>query len=872
MGALSSLQSLLILAAEEAHHLPHGAEHATAVGPQKVVTASLLWLIPLLPLLGSAINAFAGHYIQRRFGKKYNSAIAIGAMAASFATAFAVWIQMIGLPPSDRYLVDFVWNMFTAGDVQVNLSFALDPLSMTMTLIITFVGSLIHIYSVGYMADDPGYWRFFCYLNLFVFSMLLLVMGDNFALMFFGWEGVGLCSYLLIGFWYEDIDKAKAAVKAFVVNRVGDFGFVLGLFLLFWALGGSWVQKRNEIPRREALWSAADPTYRPQPLEGTFYERDRALSPAQPPATWEAYQTDPQAQVSRAGIRVGPTLTFRELRDQLAVEGTGLKARLLGMTFFGIPLLALVGVLLFIGATAKSAQIPLYVWLPDAMAGPTPVSALIHAATMVTAGIYMVARLNFLFALSPAVMTVIAATGALTAAFAATIGFVQNDIKKVLAYSTVSQLGFMFIGVGVGAYWAGVYHLLTHAFFKACLFLCSGSVILGCHHEQDMRRMGGLGKFMPLTAKTYLYACIAISGFPIANGFFSKDEILWRAFDSGGNLLDPNLGKLIWLVGWLTACGTSFYMWRSYYMTFTGEYRGAGGGSPHPTPVLATHSLGAAHAGTFDADVLLSSAVASPGDAHPDSGGVDAHAKGTAKHPDHPDHKAEGGHGHGGLPHESPRSMTYVLVALAVGCAVTVVLGFWPPLGKLLNIENLKTPLLEGWLGPVFAPSEPLVESRAAESGTTWEWILICASVSVAFLGWYVARAFYKDAKSTVPAMLQAKFPRLHRVVYNKYYVDEFYQATVIRGVMVLSRAFSVFDQVVIDGAVNGVATVGRFICNIEGAIDVYLVDGAVNFFADGVIRIGNRLQRVQSGRIQQYLYAAVAGALAVIAIVYLIH
>src|ERR1700687_718455 len=309
MEMLFQLRELVLLAAQHgAEAASEGAAHAAELGPQKIVTVSYLWLIPFFPLLGSAINAFTGHWIQRRFGKKYTSYVAVGAMVLAFAVAGVAWFQMINLPVSDRYMVNFLWNMFTAGDVQVNLSFALDPLSMMMTLIITFVGALIHIYSIGYMADDPAYWRFFCYLNLFVFSMLLLVMGDNFALMFFGWGGVGLCSYLLIGFWYEDIDKAKAAVKAFVVNRVGDFGFVLGLFLLFWALGGSWVEKRSVIPRREVLWSAADPGHRPEPLGGTFYERDGAISPARPPATWEAYQTDPQAQVTREGIRVGPTL------------------------------------------------------------------------------------------------------------------------------------------------------------------------------------------------------------------------------------------------------------------------------------------------------------------------------------------------------------------------------------------------------------------------------------------------------------------------------------------------------------------------------------------------------------------------------------
>jgi NADH-quinone oxidoreductase subunit L len=816
-------------------------EHAEGGGGvQKIVDVSFLWLIPAFPLLGSAINAFLGKRIQDRMGKAWNSYIAVGAMTLAFIVAVVAWVTLIGLPPEERYLRDLLWNMFTAGDLQVNLSFSLDPLSMMMTLIITFIGTLIHVYSIGYMADDPAYWRFFCYLNLFVFSMLLLVMGDNFVLMFFGWEGVGLCSYLLIGFWYEDVEKAKAGVKAFVVNRFGDFGFVLGLFMLFWALGGAWRDVPVAHPY-EMRWQQADRTYQAQSGAGPRYVRDPAFSAAIPPATIDEVD-GPMAKAMRDGVRVGPTMTFRELRDQLSNEGTGVKARLLGMNFFGIPILALIGILLFVGATAKSAQIPLYTWLPDAMAGPTPVSALIHAATMVTAGVYMVARLNFIFALSPVAMTVIACTGAATAIFAASIGFAQTDIKKVLAYSTVSQLGFMFIGVGVGAYWAGVYHLLTHAFFKACLFLGSGSVILGCHHEQDMRKMGGLKKFMPLTAKTYLYACIAIAGFPIANGFFSKDEILGLAFASGNNMLDPMIGKAIWFIGWIAACGTSFYMWRSYYMTFSGEYRG-GSHDDHahahaPAPVLATHSVGAAHAATFDAD-------------------------------------SGGGHGHdahGGAPHESPRTMTYVLATLAIGCAVTVVLGLWAPLGKLLDVEWLKEPLLERWLEPVLAPTKALVESRRAETGTALEWILIAASVGVAFLGWGVARAFYKDNKGTQAARFVAMFPRLHRWVLNKYYVDEFYQQTVQAGTLLLSKAFAVFDGTVIDGLVNATAVVGRFVCNIDGAIDKYLVDGAVNLLASGFIAGGRRLRRVQDGKIQHYLYAAMAGALIVIGINFLVR
>ncbi len=860
MEMLGQLKDWVLLLAQHGAEATHGgAAHAAALAPQKIVTVSYLWLIPFFPLLGSALNAFLGSRIQRRYGKQYVSYIAVGAMVLSLFVALVALGQMLRLPASDRYLVNFLWNMITAGDVQANLSFALDPLSMMMTLIITFVGALIHIYSIGYMADDAAYWRFFCYLNLFVFSMLLLVMGDNFVLMFFGWEGVGLCSYLLIGFWYEDIEKAKAGVKAFVTNRVGDFGFVLGLFLLFWALGGSWVEKKD-VPARESRWAKADPSYRPKTESGMDYARDPELSPSKPAATWEQYLHQPGAAASKEGMRVGPTFVFRELRDQIAVEDTGVRARLAGMTFFGIPLLALAGILLFVGATAKSAQIPLHVWLPDAMAGPTPVSALIHAATMVTAGVYMVARLNFLFALSTTAMTVIAVTGAVTAMFAASIGFVQNDIKKVLAYSTVSQLGFMFIGVGVGAYWAGVYHLLTHAFFKACLFLGSGSVILGCHHEQDMRRMGGLKKLMPLTAKTYLYACIAIAGFPIANGFFSKDEILWKAFDSGSNMLDPAIGKLVWVVGWLTACGTSFYMWRSYYMTFTGEYRGA-----RVQPALAFSAPAAvAHGASPDSPQARDFT-------HPDSG-LDPHAKGAAGHPDHPDHKAGGGHGHGGMPHESPKTMTYVLVTLAIGCFATIALGFWAPLGHLLHLEWMQEPMLERWLAPSFAPSRAFVESRQAGSGTLLEWLLMIGSVAVAFAGWLVARAFYKDAKSTVPQTLAAAFPGFYRLVHNKYYVDELYQATVLRGTGLLARALAAFDNVVIDGIVNGTAAVVAFVANIDGAIDKYLVDGAVNFFAEAVVRAGGRLRRLQTGRIQNYLYAAVLGALIVIGINFLIH
>src|SRR3954469_1206992 len=504
-----------------------------------------LWLIPAFPLLGSAINAFLGPRLQKAYGKRAVHTIAIGAMVLSCVVAEVALWKMVASHAPERFFENHLWTMWQSGALKVDLSFGLDPLGMLMTMIVTHVATLIHIYSTGYMADEPAYWRFFMWLNLFVFSMLLLVMGSNFVVMFFGWEGVGLCSYGLIGFWYEDVEKAKAAMKAFVVNRFGDFGFIIGLFVLFWSLSGSWAPETNKfIP-------------------------DRALS-------GQIVGVGPQAPAELNGVVLGPTMEFRELRNQISDERTGMAERLKEMTFWGFPVLAFICICFFIGATGKSAQIPLYVWLPDAMAGPTPVSALIHAATMVTAGVYMVARLNFLFALSPAAMTVVAVVGALTAIFAASIGFFQYDIKKVLAYSTVSQLGFMFIGVGVGAYWAGVFHLMTHAFFKACLFLGSGSVILACHHEQDMRKMGGLREYTPITRWTYFAACLAIAGFPVASGFYSKDEILWKAWTAGG-LVSPWLGHAIYVVGAVAALGTSFYMFRSYYMTFTGTYRGGQG-------------------------------------------------------------------------------------------------------------------------------------------------------------------------------------------------------------------------------------------------------------------------------------------------------
>jgi NADH-quinone oxidoreductase subunit L len=759
------------------HTLEHAAHH---LGPVATHSVSFLWLIPLFPLIGAFINATMGVRLQRKFGKGLVHSIGIGAMALSFAVAVVAFLKLLGLDDEHRFLQDTLWNVFTAGKVKVDLAFALDPLSMMMTLIITFIGTLIHVFSTGYMADEPSYWRFFAYLNLFVFSMLLLVMGDNFVLMFFGWEGVGLCSYLLISFWYTDPAKAAAGMKAFVANRFGDFGFILGLFLLFWALGGAWSKSADGQTRyTEDIVQIANHT-------------ENAME-----------------ELGHGPIPIGPTLNFRELRDQVVITGTGVAEHLKSQEIFGISLLALVGILMFVGAMGKSAQLPLHVWLPDAMAGPTPVSALIHAATMVTAGVYMVARLNFIFALSPTAMGWVAFIGALTALFAASIGFFQYDIKKVLAYSTVSQLGFMFIGVGVGAYWAGAYHLLTHAFFKATLFLGSGSVILGCHHEQDMRKMGGLGKLMPITKWTYLIACWAIAGFPWASGFYSKDEILWKAFTQEGLAFPllgatPHLGQIIYLMGIIAATGTSFYMFRSYYMTFTGEYRGG-------------------------------------------------HAEGHG----HDDHGH--GHGHAHVPHESPFSITLVLATLAAGAVLVSILG-------IPTAWTGSAPLLEHWLEPAL----PAIVKFAEASHST-EFLFQAIGVSAGVIGWFFARALYKDNKSQVPAQLLERWKGVWTVVYNKYYVDELYQATVLRGSVGLARILSWIDKRIVDGIVNLAGAITRVFANIDGAIDRYIVDGAVNLVAGSTLSAGRLLRKVQTGRIQTYLYGALVGAIAIVLLNFLI-
>jgi len=610
---------------------------------------SLLWLVPTLPLIGAIVNGFGAGRLPRRVV----SAIGTGTVGLAFAIAVACFAQMLAMPAEERFFGQQLFAWIDSGDLSVSVRLALDPLSALMMLVVTGVGFLIHVYSTGYMNHEKAYGRYFAYLNLFTFAMLTLVLADNFLLMFFGWEGVGLCSYLLIGFWYQKPAAAEAGKKAFVVNRIGDWGFLLGIFLVFVTFGTlDFGRVFSEAPSRLALGGEV--------------------------ATW-------------------------------------------------------IGLLLFVGATGKSAQIPLHVWLPDAMEGPTPVSALIHAATMVTAGVYMIARCHILYALAPTALLVVAIVGAATALFAATIGLVQKDIKRVLAYSTVSQLGYMFLAMGVGAYTAGVFHLMTHAFFKALLFLGAGSVIHALSGEQDMDRMGGLKSHLPRTHLTMLVATLAIAGvFPLA-GFFSKDEILWSAFSStnGG----PLAGKLLWAAGLIGAFMTAFYMFRLYFMTFHGASR---------VTEEAKHHV-----------------------------------------------------------HESPASMTLPLVLLAVLSAI----------GGLVQIPLLAGgQRLEAWLDPVFADAARVAEAAghgvaahgAHDPGL--EVALMAISLVVALAGIFVAHRFYV-ADPGAPKRLAERATAFYRTLFNKYWIDEIYDARIVQPMRRGSEALWIkFDAAVIDGAVNGIA------------------------------------------------------------------
>src|SRR5450631_721437 len=525
-----------------------------------------LWLIPVLPLIGAAVNGLLG----KRFSRQTVVGVALAFCGAAFIQALFVAAQSVSLAtPYTETLAAWI----RAGSFRVDFAFYLDHLSLVMLLIVTGVGFLIHIYSVGYMWEEGGFYRFFCYLNLFMFFMLTLVLASNYLLMFIGWEGVGLASYLLIGFWFTKDSAASAGKKAFIVNRVGDFGFLIALFLLIQHFG---------------------------------------------------------------------SLNFTQVFQSIAP---------LGVENAGAGLLTAIALLLLVGACGKSAQIPLYVWLPDAMEGPTPVSALIHAATMVTAGVYMIARSHVIFDRAPSALTVVVIVGTLTALFAATIGVVQTDIKKVLAYSTVSQLGYMFMACGVAAYSAGVFHLMTHAFFKGLLFLGAGSLIHALSGEQDLRHMGGLFKKLPITASTLFIGCLAIGGIPPLAGFWSKDEILAAAY---------HYAPWMYWVGVITAGLTAFYVFRAWFMTFFGEYRGEAESGPH-----------------------------GHGDEHSRAG-------------------AAASHGHGGI-HESPRVMLIPLIILAV----LSVVGGWVGVPASLGGSNR----FEKFLGPVFHTSMPAASGEQAGSG-----------------------------------------------------------------------------------------------------------------------------------------------------------
>jgi len=694
-----------------------------------------LYLIPLFPLLGFLFNFTIGvrlltprdhggsHEANHHAPSPIVGFVACGTVALSFLVAMAAVLKAHAAP--DHTIVETLWTWLPGGAAetmvhgaagttlfQVDWAYQVDPLSSVMILVVTCVGLLIHIYSTGYMAHDPGYARYMSYLNLFMFAMLTLVLGANYAVLFVGWEGVGLCSYLLIGFWFEKQSASDAGKKAFIVNRIGDAGFLLGMFLIFVTFG--------TLDFRGVMEAAAH----------------------------------------------GPV--------DHAWSGT----------------LTVIGLCLFLGACGKSAQIPLHVWLPDAMEGPTPVSALIHAATMVTAGVYMVARSATIYAHAPKALLVVAVVGALTAIFAASIGLVQTDIKRVLAYSTVSQLGYMFLACGVGAFAAGIFHLMTHAFFKALLFLGSGSVIHGMSGEQDMRKMGGLKDRMPVTHLTMFIGCLAITGVPFLAGFFSKDEILWSAFRIGG------YGRAVWAVGLVTAGMTAFYMFRLFYMTFHGSFRG--------TPEQASHV------------------------------------------------------------HESPSSMTVPLMVLAAGSVLAGYVG----LPAVTGLPNL----FERFLEPSVAPAHHALEDlfKAQEGGPAIEWELMGASVVVALLGIFVGRHFYKARPEIADRLAQA-FAGAHRVLTNKYYVDELYGAVFVRGAALgVGTALFAVDRYAVDGGdgevrrgfgVNGVAWLARdIVARLSNFGDRFVVDGLVNLTAFILDNFSYLFRAVQNGLVQHYALVMLIG------------
>jgi NADH-quinone oxidoreductase subunit L len=662
-----------------------------------------IWLIPMFPLLTAATMLFYGRHLQ----KKIIDVLCVGSVGISFLFSVGAFFQLIGKPESERLATKILFEWIPAGPYHLldgrlahfvaDWGFQIDPLSAVMILVVTGVGLLIHIYSTGYMAHEGGYYRFFGYLNLFMFAMLILVLANNLVLLFVGWEGVGTCSYLLIGFYFHRKSASDAGKKAFIVNRVGDAGFLLGIFLTSALLG---------------------------------------------------------------------TVRFTELGPALGA----------GHFKMGDPLITAIALLFFVGATGKSAQIPLYVWLPDAMEGPTPVSALIHAATMVTAGVYMVTRTNAIYQMAPKAMALVALVGAITALFAASIGVVQNDIKKVLAYSTVSQLGYMFLACGVGAFTAGIFHLMTHAFFKGLLFLGAGSVIHALSGEQDMRKMGALSKKIPVTYWTMLIATLAIAGiFPFA-GFLSKDLILGKAYEKDITL---------WIIGYFTAGMTAFYMFRLVFMTFHGTSR-------------VEHE-------------------------------VEHHI------------------------HESPKSMLLPLVILA-GLSIV---GGWISWPEILGGNSRFVHFLE----PIVGVAHELRTEPAHGPGSRMgEIYLMLMSEGLVVLG--ILFAWYLYIKRTeLPQKIAKRFGGFYTLVYNKYYVDQIYDAIFVNRAKDLGLALGAFDANVIDGlAVNGAGWLTRAISRISMWWDTWIVDGSVKLGARLVWVLSFPVRMIQAGLVQSYMLFVVIG------------
>ncbi|HEY2961886.1 MAG TPA: NADH-quinone oxidoreductase subunit L [Pyrinomonadaceae bacterium] len=838
-----------------------------------------IWLVPLLPLLGAAINGLFGR--KFRFSEQLIGGIAVGSVALAFLISVAAvysygfgghaewpkpyltsqdgfsfdWIpagavsinqgryergqveahkqaaeRFAAMTPEERSqhqgVIVFINDAPGAALLNIEWSYQLDPLSSVFMLIVTGVGLCIFIFATGYMHGEAGFYRFFAYMGLFMFAMLVLVMGSNFLMMFVGWEGVGLCSYLLIGYYFDRQEAANASRKAFITNRVGDFGFALAIFGVIATFGT-----------------------------------------AQYTQVFEQAKAFPMETLGHWGI------------------------------------LSWIALGLFVGACGKSAQLPLHVWLPDAMAGPTPVSALIHAATMVTAGLYMVTRTNVIFQHSQTMLLVVALVGAATAIFAATIGITQNDIKKVLAYSTVSQLGFMFMACGVGAFVIGIFHVMTHAFFKALMFLGAGSVIHGMHHEQDMRRMGGLKKYMPYTYWTFFAGWLAICGLIPFSGFWSKDEILWSA----ASTTQIPLGWLVWLVGTIAAICTAFYMTRLMAMTFWGRERflekPAGGEADE------------AYASAYDKGLA-------PHDAQlPSAGDRPRHEPGEHVGPVHEDVAAHiathgrGGHEHGAhIPHESPRSMWVPLAVLAVLATIGGFVGVGPAFrfvtaaehpGGRLNIVNWLNPIIwnpstgefktaEGGheaaaaTGGEHGEAAPVAEhgaeaahgTAAAASGfnlahavenslhseLATEWLFIVISLVAAGIGMLLGGLFYVW-RPALPDIWAQRLRPLYLASYNKYWVDEFYGWAITRRTMDAARAVFSFDSRVVDGIVNGLAALSRLFSRIVGGIDKYFVDGLVNIIAAFVVRLMSPLLRAaQTGLTQNYALVMVVGLMLAVA------